>query len=146
MLIGYKKMEQLFRKCCGLDLDKNKSKRILEIVEKKFNDMIEVAQENAEANRRDEITLSDFPITKGLKASMKKFEELKEAVEVEPVLSAIRAKTYMKFDEEVEENMPTLVGTLFVIVGHVMKEMGLEGRKPSIQDIERAERILDYTL
>ena len=146
MLIGYKKMEQLFRKCCSLDLDKNKAKRILEIVEKKFNDMIEVAEENAKSNGRDTLTLSDFPITKGLKNSMKAFDELKEAVDVDPVIAAIRAKTTMKFDEEVEENMPTLVGTLFVIVGHVMRELGVEERKPSVEEIERAERILDYTL
>ena len=77
---------------------------------------------------------------------MKAFDELKEAADVDPVIAAIRAKTTMKFDEEVEENMPTLVGTLFVIVGHVMRELGVEGRKPSVEEIERAERILDYTL
>lgn len=147
MLISFKKMEILFRRCCGIDLDKNKAKRILQIVEKKFNDMVEVAEHNAKRNDRDYLIMEDFPITKGLRLSMDKFLELKEEVDIDPVLQAVKAKTDLGYDDEVRENMPVLAGTIFVIVGHIMKELGLEGgRRPSVETIERAERILDYTL
>ncbi len=147
MLISFKKMEVLFRRCCGIDLDKNKAKRILQIVENKFNDLIEVAEHNARRNDRDTLIMEDLPITKGLRLSMNRFLSLKEEVDVAPVLQAVRAKTTLKYDEEVEENLPVLAGTIFVVLGHIMKELGLEGgRRPSTEIIERAEKILNYTL
>jgi len=53
---------------------------------------------------------------------------------------------YDKVEEEVKERLPTLVGTLLVLMGYVLKLVDPSSKKPSKEDLERVKQILDLTL
>ncbi|MRJ07165.1 MAG: hypothetical protein C6I01_06560 [Epsilonproteobacteria bacterium] len=146
-VVGFKKLETLFRKSAGLDLDKSKADRIVDIVEKKFHDLLLVAVENCGFNGRDVIQERDLPITRGFEESLRKFRELEEVVELSDVLKFLEKIPPLKYpiSSELEEKLPEYIGALILIVANVLKEVGAE-RKPSVEDIEKASRILDLTL
>ncbi|MEO1958824.1 MAG: DUF1931 family protein [Nautiliaceae bacterium] len=146
-VVGFKKLEAVFRKAAGIDLDKSKADRIIDIVEKKFNDMLIVAVEKAGYNGRDIIMEPDMPVTKGFEESMRQFRELEEVVDLQDVLKFLEQIPPLKYpiSAELEEKLPEYIGALMLIVARVLKEIGA-GRKPSSEDIDRTERILDLTL
>jgi hypothetical protein len=146
-VVGFKKLEAVFRKAAGIDLDKSKADRITDIVEKKFNDMLIVAVEKAGYNGRDIIMEPDMPVTKGFEESMRQFRELEEVVDLQDVLKFLEQIPPLKYpiSAELEEKLPEYIGALMLIIAKVLKEIGA-GRKPSSEDIDRTERILDLTL
>jgi len=80
-VVGFKKLETVFKKAAGIDLDKSKAEKITDIVEKKFHDLLLIAVEKAGYNKRDIIVESDMPITKGFEESLRQFKELEEEVD-----------------------------------------------------------------
>ncbi|MEO1942343.1 MAG: DUF1931 family protein [Campylobacterales bacterium] len=146
-VVGFKKLEGVFRKSAGLDLDKSKADRIISIIEKKFQDLLLVAVEKCSYNGRDIIMEPDLPITKGFEESMRQFRELEEVVELSDILEFLKKIPPLKYplSADLEEKLPEYIGALMLIVARVLKEVGA-GRKPSTEDIEKAERILDLTL
>jgi len=146
-VIGFKKLETLFRKSVGLDLDKSKADRIVDIVEKKFHDLLLVAVENCRFNGRNVIEERDLPITRGFEESLRKFRELKEVVELSDVLKFLEKIPPLKYSisSELEEKLPEYIGALILITGNILKEIGAE-RKPSTENIEKTNRILNLTL
>ncbi len=146
-VVGFKKLEAVFRKAAGIDLDKSKADRIIDIVEKKFNDMLIVAVEKAGYNGRDIIMEPDMPVTKGFEESMRQFRELEEVVDLQDVLKFLEQIPPLKYpiSADLEEKLPEYIGALMLIIAKVLKEIGA-GRKPSSEDIDRTERILDLTL
>jgi hypothetical protein len=146
-VVGFKKIEAVFRKAAGIDLDKSKADRITDIVEKKFHDMLLVAVEKAGYNGRDVIMEPDMPVTKGFEESLRQFKELEEEVELQDVLQFLEQIPPLKYpiSAELEAKLPEYIGALMLIIAKVLKEIGAE-RKPSKEDIERTSRILDLTL
>jgi hypothetical protein len=146
-VVGFKKLEALFRKSAGLDLDKSKAEKIIDIVERKFHDLLLVAVENCSFNGRDIIMERDLPITRGFEESLRKFRELEEAVELSDVLKFLEKIPPLKYpiSGELEEKLPEYIGALILIVAKVLKEIGA-GRKPAVEEIEKAGKILDLTL
>jgi hypothetical protein len=146
-VVGFKKLEAVFRKSAGLDLDKSKADRIISIIEKKFHDLLLVAVEKCSYNGRDIIMEPDLPITKGFEESMRQFRELEEVVELSDILEFLKKIPPLKYplSADLEEKLPEYIGALMLIVARVLKEVGA-GRKPSTEDIDKAERILDLTL
>jgi len=63
-VIGFTKLEALFRKVSSLDIKKGHAKDITDIVEQKLVDLLIAAERNANMNGRDVIMESDMPITK----------------------------------------------------------------------------------
>ncbi|EDM24449.1 DUF1931 family protein [Caminibacter mediatlanticus TB-2] len=146
-VVGFKKIEAVFRKAAGIDLDKSKADEIIDIVEKKFHDMLLVAVEKAGYNGRDVIMEPDMPVTKGFEESLRQFKELEEEVELQDVLQFLEQIPPLKYpiSAELEAKLPEYIGALMLIIARVLKEIGA-GRKPSKEDIERTSRILDLTL
>ncbi len=146
-VVGFKKIEAVFRKAAGIDLDKSKADRITDIIEKKFHDMLLVAVEKAGYNGRDVIMEPDMPVTKGFEESLRQFKELEEEVELQDVLQFLEQIPPLKYpiSAELEAKLPEYIGALMLIIARVLKEIGA-GRKPSSEDIDRCERILDLTL
>jgi len=146
-VVGFKKLEAVFRKAAGIDLDKSKADRITDIVEKKFHDLLLVAVEKAGYNGRDVIMEPDLPITKGFEESLRQFKELEEVVDLQDVLAFLEKIPPLKYpiSAELEAKLPEYIGALMLIIAKVLKELGA-GRKPSSEDIDRCERILDLTL
>ncbi len=146
-VVGFKKLEAVFKKAASLELDKSKVDRITDIVEKKFHDMLLVAVEKAGYNSRDVIMEPDVPVTKGFEESLREFKKLEEEVEIKDVLEFLEKIPPLKYpvSTELEEKLPEYIGSLMLIIARVLKEVGAD-KKPSEKDIDRCERILDLTL
>ncbi len=145
---GAYKIEQLFKKAAGMQLAKNKVKEVEEKVDRKLYDMLVTAEENAGYNGRDVIWLSDMPLTQAMKASMKKFIELEEALELQPVLDRLAVHPPLKREMEVEleKKLPEIVGTLIYVLANVTKEFSPGDNVVSEEDLKRAFRVLDLTI
>jgi hypothetical protein len=146
-VVGFKKIEAIFKKAASLELDKSKADRILDIVEKKFHDLLLVAVEKAGYNGRDVIMEADMPLTRGFEESIREFKKLEEEVDIKDVLAFLETIPPLKYpiSEELEAKLPEYIGALMLIVARVLKEVGAQ-KKPSVEDIERTSRILDLTL
>ena len=146
-VVGFKKIETVFKKAASLELDKSKADRIIDIVEKKFHDLLLVAVEKTSFNGRDIIMPADMPLTKGFEESIKEFKKLEEEVDLQDVLLYLEQIPPLKYpiSKELEELLPEYIGALMLIVARVLKQLGAH-RKPSVEDIEKVEKILDLTL
>ena len=146
-VVGFKKLDAVFRKAAGIDLDKSKADKVIDIIEKKFHDLLLVAVEKAGYNGRDVIMEADMPLTKGFEESIREFKKLEEEVDIQDVLAFLEKIPPLKYpiSAELEAKLPEYIGALMLIIARVLKEVGAE-RRPSAEDINRCERILDLTL
>lgn len=121
-----------------------------DIVEKKLADLFEVAYENAKAENSSTIKMRHIPITKGFRNSMNLFRAVikEENVEIEPIRKYVLKKipSDIPLEEEVVNELPIIAGTLFVLVGRVIKALHPEIRNVYPEHIEEAEKVLNYTL
>lgn len=71
-----------------------------------------------------------------------------EGVEIEPIRKFVLKKipADIPLEEEVVNELPIIAGTLFVLVGRVIKALHTEIRNVYPEHIEEAEKVLDYTL
>ncbi len=147
-VVGFTKLEALFRKGAGLDIDKNKAKEITDIVEKKLYDLLLIGERNASYNSREVIWECDIPLTKGFLESIQKFKKLEEEVALEDVLQFLSTMPPLKYpiEAELEKKLPEIVGTLIYILANIIKSISPDTRRPSSEDIEKAGRVLDLTM
>ena len=97
-VVGFTKLEALFRKAASLDIKKGHAKDITDIAEAKLVDFLIAGERNANLNGRDVIWESDLPITKGLQEtiiSLRKFEEEIALDDVLDFLTTIPPIKYM---------------------------------------------------
>jgi hypothetical protein len=147
-IYGAYKIEQLFKKAAGLQLAKNKVQEVEEKVDQKLYDLLVAAEENAGYNNRDVIWFSDVPLTAAMKASMKRFTELEEALELQPILDNLAIRPPLKYELEVEleKRLPEIVGTLIYVLANITKEFSPNDKTVSEDELKRAFRILDLTI
>jgi len=151
-VVGLPRLQALYRRFVGLDLDKSRAAQVLEIAERKLGDLFEVAAERARAEGRGRVEWRDLPLTKGLQATMERYERERERLgdprlDVAPILGFLEVPLGgLEASEEVRERLPVLAATVLLLVGYVVKLVDTRARKPSKEDLERAERILDLTL
>ncbi len=147
-VIGFSKLQALFRKAAGLDIDKNKAKLITEIAEKKLYDLLLIGERNAKYNSREVIWECDIPLTKGFLESLQQFKKLEENLELQDILDFLATKPPLKFplEAELEKKLPEITGTLLFILARIIKNVDSSCKQPDVEDIERAGRILDLTM
>ena len=147
-VIGHARLEQIARRAAGIDLDKNKTARVIDMVEKKLYDLLKVGEENASYNDRQVIWLSDVPLTLGFRESRRKFRQLEEEVPLEDILKFLAAKPPLKYplEAELENKLPEIVGALIYIIANIIKEVSEDNRYPSEEELDKTQRILDLTL
>ncbi len=145
---GAHKIEALYKKAAGLRIDKNKVKKISDVVDQKLYDLLVVAEGNARYNGRDIIWMCDVPLTKAMKESMQKFKELEEALELQPILDHLAKLPPLKYglEEELEKKLPDLVGTLIYVMANITKEFSPKDRTISAEEMEKAERVLNLMI
>ncbi len=145
---GAHKIEALYKKAAGLRIDKNKVKKISDVVDQKLYDLLVVAEGNARYNGRDIIWMCDVPLTKAMKESMQKFKELEEALELQPILDHLAKLPPLKYglEEELEKKLPDLVGTLIFVMANITKEFSPKDRTISAEEMEKAERVLNLMI
>ncbi|WP_010478595.1 DUF1931 family protein [Thermococcus zilligii] len=150
MIIPYPQLQKILERTCELAVIKPRAEEMMEIVEKKLADLFEVAYENAIAEGSGTIKLRHIPVTKGFKNSMNLFRAIieDEGVEIEPIRKFVLKKipADIPLEEEVVNELPIIAGTLFVLVGRVIKALHPEIRNVYPEHIEEAEKVLDYTL
>lgn len=151
-MVGFTRLQALYRRFTGLDLDKAKAEYVIEVAEKKLSDLFEVAAERARWEGRDTVKWRDLPITKGLRETMERYERERERLsdprlDLSPILEFLRVPLGgLELDEEVREKLPALAATVLLLIGYIVKHVDPGARKPSKEDLERAKRILDLTL
>lgn len=88
-VISAAKFQRFFRIAAGLDVDKDDLKRYSGFVTQKIYDLLIVPRASAKADGRDTINPSDLPITKGVQQSIHQFDDIDEAVQLEPVVDQL---------------------------------------------------------
>jgi hypothetical protein len=146
-IVSFKKLEAIFQKGAGLNLEKGQGEQILRIVEEKFHNLLKIGAERCHKNERYIITQFDLPITKGFEDSLRQFQLLKEEIELKNVLEFLKKIPPLRHpvSPKLEARLPDYIGAIILIFAKVLKEVGAE-RKPSSRDIQRGKRILDLTL
>ena len=147
-VVGFTKLEALFRKAASLDIHKGHAKEITDIVEKKLHDLLLAAERNANMNGRDVIWESDLPITKGLQETIIAFKQLDEELSIDDILAFLASVPPLKYPlaAELEAKLPEITGALLVVLAKVIKAVDDEARTVSHEAIEKASQILDLTL
>jgi len=145
-MVGYKKLQILFRRGVGLDIDKSKAERIIEHTERVLRDLFDIAMEKAERRKSEFVELDDIPLTKGIKEYMKKFHEIEEEIDIEPILAFLKLGKWVPLSEDVLEILPDLVGTLLLLSGRVIKTISEDTRKPTAEEVEKALSAIDLIL
>jgi histone H3/H4 len=150
MIIPYPQLKKILEETCELDVYKVEAERMMDIVEKKLADLFEVAYEKAKAERREEIMLRDLPLTKGFLASMELFRKAieRQNVDVEPIKKFVLRSIPVEvpLQDELVDELPIITGTLFVLIGRVIKALHPDVERVKDEHIEEAKRVLDYTL
>jgi len=147
-VVGFTKLEALFRKAASLDIKKGHAKDITDIVEQKLVDLLIAGERNANMNGHDVIGESDLPITKGLQETIIAFRKLEEEIDLQDVLDTLTTFPPLKYPyaAELEAQLPELTGALLVVMARIMKEVSDNDRTVDHQTIETTKRIMDLTL
>lgn len=137
--------ERLFRQAASLDVDKDDLKRLSGFLGKKIYDLLVVAERNAKYNGRDVIYEPDLPVTKGLAETMREFEQMDVAPELEPVLDYLSGLPPLDLEvsDDVRALLPKLAGALTVAAARVIRELDPEVKNPQTEHWERLERVFD---
>ncbi|KPL82152.1 hypothetical protein SE15_13795 [Thermanaerothrix daxensis] len=148
MIIGASRMQHLFRRTAGINVDKSDLKRISDLISDKLHDLLIMAERAAAANGRDVITEADLPLTAGFQRSLQAFRDLNEEIELRPVLE--RMATYPPLDRtlsaEVEAMLPDLAGALLLIMARSLKVLDPKVENPVSEHFDRLEALLELTL
>ena len=144
-IIGVSKFERLFREAAGLDVDKNDLARLNDFVRQKVYDLLLAAQATAKDNQRDVIQLHDLPLAPGFKESMRAFDGLDTALELQPLLDQLVAlpPLDLAYSYEMEAELPRLVGGLTVALARAFKILDPKVKNPQSVHWERAMAIFD---
>ncbi|WP_297466593.1 DUF1931 family protein [Thermococcus sp.] len=150
MIIPYPQLQKILERTCELAVIKPRAEEMMDIVEKKLADLFEVAYENAKAERSSTIKMRHIPITKGFKNSLNLFRAVieDEKVQIEPIRKYVLKKIPgdIPLEEDVVNELPIIAGTLFVLIGRVIKALHPEIKNVYPEHIEEAKKVLDYTL
>jgi len=146
-VVGFTKLQEIFRKSASLDIHKSDAKAITDIVENKLYDMLVMAQKSAKYNGRDIIWLADMPITKGFEETMESFKKLEEEVAAKDVAEMLTFyPPVLALEVELEERLPEITGALLVTLAKTMKAIDPADRAVDHELINKAKAVLDITL
>ncbi len=146
-VIGFHKLEELFRRGASLDIKKGHAKEVTDIVEQKLYDLLLMGQKAAKYNGRDVIWKYDLPITKGLEETINEFKKLEQELELQDILDRLATHPpLLELEAELEKALPEIVGGLTLVLARIMKKIDEENRAVSHELIERAKEIMDLTL
>ena len=151
-IIGLPRLEALYRRFTGLDLDKGRAEEIIEVASKKLEDLLRVGQERAWARGSDVVEWIDLPITRGLAETIEYYRRERERLQdprldLAPIVDYLTGRiSGLVIGDSVRENLQDLTATVLLLIGYIIKRIDPKARKPSKEDIERARQILDLTL
>jgi hypothetical protein len=147
-IIGTTKLELLFRRVAGLDVDKGDLRRLSDFVNHKLYDLLLIGQAVAKANNRDMIEPWDLPITKGLQQRMAESKEFEGELAHKPVLEKFVTLPMLDMGYSIgtEEIIPEVAAALIISLAKVFKILDADLKNPQTQHWEQALRIFDAVL
>ncbi len=146
-VVGFTKLQAIFRKGASLDIAKGHAKEITDIVDQKVYDLLVAGERNAKYNSRDVIWVCDVPITAGFEKTIDAFKKLEEAIEVKDVVETMaHYPATLALEIELENRLPEIAGGLLLTMANIMKEVKHDDRTVDHEMIERAKKVLDYTM
>jgi len=147
-LVGFTKLEALFRKAASIDIKKGHAKDITDIVKEKLIELLIAAERNTNMNDRDVIWESDLPITKGLQETLILFKEMNKELDMQDVLNSLTLIPSLKYplSTELDEKLFVITGALLVVMAKIMKEIAGNDRALDHEIIEKTKKIMDLTL
>ncbi len=145
-VVGFHRLEELFREGASLDIKKGHAKEILDIVEQKLYDLLLVGQKNAKYNGRDVIFKSDLPITKGLEETIDAFKKLEQEIVLQDILDTLATYPPLyTLEKALEDSLVDIVGGLLLALAKVIKAIE-SNRAIDHEHIQKAHEILNITL
>jgi len=151
-IVGFPRLELLYRRFVGLDLDKGRAELIIDISSKKLADLFVAGVRRAQMRGSDVVEWMDLPITLALEETIqwyrRKREELNDPrLDIQPIIDYLMANVGgLVIGESVRENLQDLAATILLLIGRVIKLIDPTTKKPSKEAIERAKQILDLTI
>jgi hypothetical protein len=146
-VVGFHRLEELFRKGAGLDIKKGHAKAITDIVEDKLYDLLLMGQVTAKYNARDIIWKYDLPITKGLEETIDEFKKLEQEIVLKDVLDGLATHPPLyELEIELEKSLVDIVGGLILVLAKTMKALKEDGRAVDHELIDKAKLVMDLTL
>ncbi len=150
MIIPYPQLKKILEETCELEVYKVEAGKMMDIVEKKLADLFEVAYDKTKAEGRETIMLRDLPLTKGFLNSMELFRKAieRQEVDVKPIKDFVLRSLPVDapLQDELVDELPVITGTLFVLIGRVIKAIHPDAKNVKDEHIEEAKKVLDYTL
>ena len=146
-VVGFTKLQAIFRKGAGLDIAKGHAKEITDIVDQKVYDLLVAGERNAKYNSRDVIWVCDVPLTAGFEKSIDAFKKLEEEIEVKDVVDTMaHYPATLALEVELEKRLPEIAGGLLLTLANIMKEVKHDDRSVDHEMIKRAKKVLDFTM
>ncbi|MBV9884320.1 MAG: DUF1931 family protein [Sphingomonadaceae bacterium] len=142
------RLEQLFRRAAGLDLDKSDFGRLEDFVRRKVEDLVVRGEANARANARDVVQPWDLPITKGLQETIHRFRLVNVELRLTEYLAGLirLPPTDLAIGDETEARFPEIAGALCIALAETFRITDEELRNPMTEDWERAYRLFGLLL
>jgi hypothetical protein len=142
------RFERLFRLAAGLDIDKMDLRRYSDFVSGKLYDLLVCGAETAKSHGRNIVLPADLPIAKGLRTCIRGFRELNEEIELAPILNQLAARPPIDavFNEEIEKQLPEIMGGLSVALARSFKILDPELKNPQTTHWQRSFQIFDLLL
>ena len=147
-IMGFTKLETLFRKAASLDIKKGHAKELTDIIEQKLVDLLIAGERNANMNGKDIISEADLPITKGLQETIIEFKKLEEEIDLQDILNYLTTIPPLKYplSADLEAKLPEITGAILVVLARVMKVINEDKRDVSHELIKKAKEVIDLTL
>ncbi len=151
-IVGYSRLESLYRTFLSMDLDKSKAELVIDVSSKKLEDLFRVGLERAYIRGSDVVEYYDLPITRGLQETIEWYRRERERLndprlDLGPIVDYLAGRVKgLVIGETIRDNLQDLTAAVLLLVGRVIKLVDPGTRKPSKEAIERAARILDLTL
>jgi hypothetical protein len=142
------RLEQLFRRAAGLDLDKTDFNRLEEFVRHKVEDLVVRGEANARANGRDVVQPWDLPITKGLQETIHRFRLVNAELQLTDYLAGLVRfpPTDLAIGDETEARFSEIAGALCIALAETFRILDEDLKNPMTEDWERAYRLFDLLL
>ncbi|MCE4600508.1 MAG: DUF1931 family protein [Desulfurococcales archaeon] len=151
-IVGYTRLEALYRVFLGMDLDKGRSEEIIDVASSKLVDLFRAGLERAYARGSDIVEWIDLPLTLALKETINWYRRERERLndprlDLKPIIDYLEAKIAgLVIGDTVRENLQDLTATMLLLLGRIIKLVDPKVKKPSKEDINKAKQILDLTI
>jgi hypothetical protein len=143
-----RRFERLFQRAAGLDIDKMDLRRYTDFVHDKLYDLLVYGAETAKSHGRKVVLPADLPIAKGLRTCIRVFHDLNEEIELAPILNQLAARPPIDavFNQEIEMQLPDIIGGLSVALARAFKILDPKLKNPQAIHWQRTIQLFDLLL